>query len=92
MVKRSKGALSKKTRKLKLRKQFTITDFVKKFAIGDRVSIAVKPYFRGMPNPRYNNRPGVITEQRGKSYVVKITDGNMKKDLIAHPIHLKLIS
>ncbi|MBI2079661.1 50S ribosomal protein L21e [Candidatus Micrarchaeota archaeon] len=92
MVKRSKGFLSKKTRKLKRRKKFTVTDFVKSFSLGQKVIISVKPYFSGLPNPRYNNRSGVIVEKRGESYVVEILDGNLKKGIVSHPIHLKHVS
>ncbi|MBI5051402.1 50S ribosomal protein L21e [Candidatus Micrarchaeota archaeon] len=92
MVQRSKGALSKKTRKLKRTIKFTVNDYVRAFAVGQKVTIDVKPYFRGMPNPRYNNKSGIVVEKRGASYVVEISDGKLKKGLVAHPIHLKHVS
>jgi large subunit ribosomal protein L21e len=44
-----------------------------------------------MPHPRYRGRTGIITAMRGKSYIVKIKDGNATKNLIVPPVHLRKV-
>lgn len=87
-MKQSRGTLHRKTRRLTKKKRFTVAEMVKTFKIGDKVTIATKPFYKGLPNPRYNNKTGIIVEERGSSYVVKIRDGNAYKNLISRPIHL----
>jgi len=90
MVKRSKGTLSKKTKKLLGKTRAAVSQFVKNFEIGNRVIITPKAYQQGLPALRYKNKLGIVIEKRGASYVIEIRDGNSKKQLIAHPIHLTL--
>lgn len=40
---------------------------------------------------RMQGKTGVIVEQRGKSYVVKVKDFNLPKQYIVAPIHLRQI-
>lgn len=88
MVKRSKGFFSKGTKSTKMRKKLTVNEFVKPFAVGERVVIAIKPYFKGVPHPRYNGSGGEIVKKQGNSYVIRIRDGNSRKDLIVNPVHI----
>lgn len=90
MVKRSKGTLSGMTRKLRGKAEFTVAEEVRTFDVGDKVVLTPKSRTQGMPHPRYAGRHGIVTEKRGKAYVVRITDGNKMKELIAGSIHLKL--
>ena len=89
MVKRSHGAMSRRTKRLKGKTRATIPDFIRTFSVGERVVIAPMAYHIGLPALRYTNKSGIITEQRGQSYVVEILDGKKKKQIISHPIHLK---
>jgi large subunit ribosomal protein L21e len=82
--------MSKRTKKVRAKKRFTVADLVRKFEVGQKVSLAPSARREGMPNPRYANRTGTIVAKRGNSYVVRFRDGNMMKEIIAHPIHLKL--
>jgi len=88
MVKRSKGILSKKTRRTRRRKKTTVPEQIRGFAVGD--SVVYKPIAttKGRPHLRYRDRRGRIVEKRGNSYVVEIKDGGKRKLLIADPIHL----
>ena len=61
------------------------------YKVGDRVSIDSQSKYSGMPHPRYRGRTGIITATRGKAYVVAIMDGNMPKDLIIPPVHLRKV-
>ena len=90
MVKRSKGLMSRKTRKLTGKGRSAISGFVKPFNVGDKVIVSQKAYQLGMPALRYLNKYGRVVAKRGASYVVEIQDGNKTKQLISHPIHLKL--
>lgn len=90
MVKRSHGMLSRRTKKLAGKSRATVSEFVKTFEIGSKVIISPKAYHIGLPALRYINRYGIVVAKRGSSYVVEIKDGRMKKQLISHPIHLKL--
>lgn len=89
MVKRSKGLMSTRTKKLRKKQPITISKLVRSFKIGSRVIITPRSYMRGIPSLRYVNREGIVVETRGECYVVEIRDGNKKKQLIAHPVHLE---
>jgi large subunit ribosomal protein L21e len=90
MSKRSKGKKSRTRKKLKQRGRPTITKFLQKFNIGDRVVIKLEPSSqKGMPHPRYKGRIGTIIGKRGKSYILEVQDGKKLKLLISRPEHLK---
>lgn len=88
-MKRSRGTMSSYTRKLKSKRVVSASDLIKDFAVGDSVCIDVQPYFKGAtPHYRYSGRVGKVVELRGSCFVVEIKDGNLKKKLISHPIHI----
>jgi large subunit ribosomal protein L21e len=91
MVKHSKGYLATRTKKLKGKGRLRVSDFVKTFEIGEKVTIDPKCYNHGLPHLRYINRSGQIVEKRGNAYVVEIYDGDKKKYIIAHPVHLNKV-
>jgi len=92
MVQKSKGP-RKRTRSLlrrRIRDKTSITKYLQEFKIGDKVTIKPEPSsHRGMPFKRFFGRSGIVTDKRGKSYIVKIKDGNKEKKIIARPEHLK---
>jgi len=90
MVRSSRGAMSKRTRKLKGKSVTTVAQLVRTFSVGDKVIIAPKAKFEGLPHLRYSSRHGIIRERRGKSYVVEVGDFNKKKSVIVGPVHLRL--
>jgi large subunit ribosomal protein L21e len=60
--------------------------------MGARVAIFIDPsVHRGQPHHRYHGRVGLITEKRGRAYVVEIKDGGKIKKIIASPEHLKVV-
>jgi len=74
------------------RGKITITRFIKKFEIGEKVAIVLEPsYHFGMPHPRFKGRIGVIDGKQGECYFVKLKDGNKEKLILAHPVHLRKI-
>ncbi|VVC00732.1 50S ribosomal protein L21e [uncultured archaeon] len=90
-MRRSLGKMSKKSRALgQAARKLTVPGLISGFKVGDCVSIDSQSKYSGMPHPRYRGRTGIITEQRGKAYVVEIRDGNMVKGLIIPPVHLRI--
>ncbi|NHJ33475.1 MAG: 50S ribosomal protein L21e, partial [Asgard group archaeon] len=62
-----------------------------KYKVGDQVVIKIDPAIqKGMPHRRYHGKFGVISEVRGRSYVIKIKTGNAVKQIIARPEHVYL--
>lgn len=54
-----------------------------------QVVIKIDPsVHKGMPHKRYHGKVGRIIEKRGKSYVVKVTQGDAAKKIIVRPEHL----
>ena len=77
---------------MKKERKLTVVDMVKTFNVNDKVVITIKPYFRGMPAPRYNGRVGKVVERQGSAYIVEIKDGNRMKRLVISPVHLKEVA
>ena len=90
MVKASKGAYNRQTRKLKGKSVVSVAQLVRTFNMGDKVVITPKSTHRGLPHLRYSGRHGVIVEKRGKSYMVEVGDLKSKKTVIAGAVHLTL--
>ncbi len=44
-----------------------------------------------MPHPRYHGRIGIVTERRGRAYVVDVQDGGSIKKVISRPDHLRVM-
>ena len=94
MPKKSKGKFSTRSRKLRknprYRGKVSISRILRKFDVGDKVSISLEPSFhKGMPHPRFRGRVGTVVEKRGRAYVVEIKDGRKSKKLTAYAVHLK---
>jgi large subunit ribosomal protein L21e len=92
MARRSRGTLSSHTRALHKKKTMTVNDYIKGFAVGDKVTIDQHAVFWGaMPHLRYKGRVGTILECRGKAYVIEIRDGGMRKKIISSPMHIRKV-
>jgi large subunit ribosomal protein L21e len=72
-------------------RRLTVPGLISSYSVGDRVSIDSQSKYSGMPHPRYRGRTGLIVDTRGKSYVVQVSDGNMTKELVVPPVHLRLV-
>ncbi len=92
-MRRSLGKMSKRTRSLgAAARKLTVPGLLSSFKVGDCVAIDSQSKYSGMPHPRYRGKTGIITETRGKAYVVSIKDGRMQKNLIIPPVHLRAVS
>ena len=91
MVKRSKGAMSRRTKRTVGSKKVTAAKSVKFFKIGSKVVFTPKANCRGEPL-RYAGRHGQIIGTQGKNgYLVLIRDGKKAKKLVLTPVHLNEI-
>lgn len=56
---------------------------------GEKVVVKIDPSaHKGMPHRRYHGKIGVITNKRGRSYVVNVTQGKAVKEIIVRPEHI----
>ncbi|MBI5872063.1 50S ribosomal protein L21e [archaeon] len=92
-----KGGYRKKTR-AKLKKHYSkagkisIRDYVQEFRVNE--TVVLKPeagIHKGMPHQRYFGMHGIIEGKQGRCYKVNIKNGNRKKLLVIHPVHLKAL-
>ncbi len=88
MVKRSRGSLSKSTKRSKKRKKLTVSDVSRKFKLGEKVLLRPTHVVQGRPPARYRGKHGKIVEIRGGSYVIEIMDGGKKKHFITGSVHI----
>ena len=94
MAKRSRGlrrgSRHKLSRPAKERGLSPITRSLQVFDNGDTVNIVIDPsYHKGHPHHRFHGLTGKITGNQGKAYLVRTRVGNMEKDLIVPPEHLR---
>ncbi len=62
---------------------------IRKFEIGERVSIRLEPGERsGAPHLRFQGRTGTIIGVQGRAYQVRILDGGKEKIILSNAVHL----
>lgn len=96
MVKRSKGYRSKTRGKLtksaRERGLSPVSRVIQDLGPGSRVTIVIDPsVVKGQPHSRYHGMTGVVTEKRGRAYVVEVRDGGSTKRIISRPEHLRAV-
>jgi large subunit ribosomal protein L21e len=94
MVKASKGIMRKTRQKFRKRVRkrglSPITKALQRFEEGDKVTIMIDSgMHRGQPHKRFHGLTGVVTEKRGRAYVIDVRFGGKTKQAIALPEHLK---
>lgn len=63
---------------------------IQEFELGQMVHIDIDASLQtGHPNPRFQGSTGKVIGQRGRAYILSVRDGNMMKQVIALPQHLK---
>lgn len=86
MRKKTRDKLSKTVRS---RGISPVVRAIQDFQVGERVHVLIDPSkHKGMPHPRFHGRTGEVVGRRGRAYVLKVTDGNASKIVIALPEHL----
>ncbi len=90
MVRKSHGFKKRTRNLLKSKKKRTVNEKLKKFSVGDIVHIDIDPSSSSLIFRRFQGKTGKVVGQRGRAYIVEITDGNKTKKIISKPEHLKL--
>ena len=91
------GGFRRKTRhKLKKSRRekgkISISRYMQTFKTGDKVLLHAEPAIqKGMYNPKFFGRTGIVKKRDGRCYEVLIKDFTKEKILIVHPVHLKKI-
>ena len=76
---------------VRTRGKLSLSRYFQKLEQGDYVAISRDVIVQSDIKKRLQGITGVIESRRGKSYMVKIKDGNKEKRLLIEPIHLKKI-
>ena len=93
-MKRSKG-IRNRTRTLLRRNprdrgKNPLSRILTSYAPGQMVTISINPSIqKGMPHRRYHGRVGMISEKRGRAYVIQVTAGKVPRLIIARPEHIQ---
>ncbi|MDO9517665.1 MAG: 50S ribosomal protein L21e [Methanosarcinaceae archaeon] len=67
-----------------------VSKAIQEFVEGQMVHVDIDPSVqRGMPNPKFHGKTGKVVKQRGRAYILHVSDGNATKEIIALPQHLK---
>jgi large subunit ribosomal protein L21e len=88
--KNTRKKLSKKKRERGLS---PISRAIQSFAPEERVHIRIDPsVHKGMPHHRFHGMTGTVKGERGRAFIVEISDGkrNRKKELFVRAEHLSL--
>ena len=94
MVKASKGP-RRRTRNVmqkraRARGLSPITHMFQKFEVGDKVNVNIDPSMhKGQPHVRFHGRTGTVTGMQGSAYTLDIRMGDMMKQIIVRPEHLR---
>src|SRR2546421_12423978 len=93
LLRRSKGFRTKTrtliSRKPRDRGKQPLGRLLIPYAPGQTVRIMINPAVqKGMPHRRYNGRVGMVSEKRGRSYVVEVAGTKTPRIIIARPEHI----
>jgi len=94
MVKASKG-YRRRTRYVMQRRArdrglSPITKEFQAFEVGEQASVTVDPSIhKGQPHIRFQGKTGTVKGMQGKAYLLDIKDGDMMKEIIVRPQHLR---
>jgi large subunit ribosomal protein L21e len=76
-------------RKPRERGKTGLSKLLREYEVAEKVVIKLDPsVHKGMPHRRFHGRIGVITNKRGRSYVVNVTQGKATKEIIVRPEHI----
>ena len=72
------------------REKTSVNKRLEQFKIGSRVVIkADSSTHKGRPFKRFYGRSGIVHAKKGRSYIIKVMDGDKEKEIIASPVHLR---
>ena len=94
MVKASKG-YRRRTRSVMQKRArdrglSPITKEFQTFEVGEKASVTLDPSIhKGQPHVRFQGKTGTVKGMQGKAYLLDIKDGDMMKEIIVRPEHLR---
>ena len=94
MVKASKG-YRRRTRSVMRKRARTrglspITRMFQQFEVGDKVNVNIDPSMhKGQPHVRFHGHTGTVRGMQGSAYRLDIKMGDMMKEIIVRPEHLR---
>jgi len=72
--------------------KISLTKFFMPYEQGDVAMLSAEPAVqKSLYHHRFHARTGVVIGKRGDCYELELKDGNKKKLLIVHPVHLKKV-
>ncbi len=93
MGRRAKGPKHKTrsllTRKSRERGKTGLTKILHEYAVGEKVVVKLDPSMhKGMPHRRFQGQVGLVSQKKGRAYVIQVTQGEATKEIIVRPEHL----
>ena len=84
-----KKTRDKLSRAVRAKGKTSVVRAIQEFETGSKVHVLIDPSIhKGMPHPRFHGKTGEVVGKRGRAFVLKVTDGDATKTLIALPEHL----
>lgn len=89
------GGFRRRTRhklqkRIRQKGKISLTRYFAEFKEGERVLFAAEPAVqKGMYYPRFHGKTGIVKGYQGRCLQVMLKDGNAKKMIIVHPVHLR---
>lgn len=78
-----------KRKSIRSRGKVSLSEWFKELKEGERVAVLREHSFQPRFPKRLQGKTGVIIGKRGKSYLVRVKEGNMEKTHIIKAVHLK---
>jgi len=67
-----------------------ITRQFQTFEVGEKANVNIDPSIhKGQPHVRFHGKTGTVVRMQGKSYLLDIRMGDMMKQIIVRPEHLR---
>ncbi len=93
-MKKSKGYRSGARRLLtkepRERGKIRLSKLLQEYSPGASVVVMIDPSVqKGMPHRRYHGKVATVTSKRGRSYVLKVPQGDAIREIIVRPEHLE---
>lgn len=71
--------------------KISIRNYLQKLDIGNLVLLKAEPAIqKGMYFRRFHGKIGKVVGKQGSNYKVQIKDGNKFKQVLVHPVHLRI--
>ncbi len=84
------GARSLLTKEPRERGKMRLSKLLQEYQPGTSVVVMIDSSVqKGMPHKRYHGKVGTIINKRGRSYVLRVPQGNAIKEIIVRPEHLE---